>query len=226
MVLVHGGTYWMGSMVGDVDERPVHAVVLDPFFIDTREVTNDEFAEFVQATSYAPEGQWAQYAVRGRENCPVTAVTWNDAVAFAAWADKRLPTEAEWEIAARGGLEGSLYPNGDSLTPDEANFDNVFGDERTGTIPVGSKLPNGYGLYDTAGNVWEWCSDFYAPDAYARLPKYNPRGPEHGSSRVVRGGSWNERATSCRVSNRLAMTPSLIGPVFGFRCARSAYPSP
>jgi formylglycine-generating enzyme required for sulfatase activity len=220
MVLVRGGTYSIGSETGDPDERPVHEVVLDPFYIDRYEETNREYARFVAETGYRAEGQWQRYAGAGRERHPVTAVTWNDAVAYAKWAGKRLPTEAEWEVAARGGLEGKDYPNGDELGPDDATF-GVLDGFKTSSTPVGSHRPNPYGLYDVAGNVWEWCSDYYAADAYSRSARYNPQGPARGAARVARGGSWYETVSELRVSNRHGWTPTLIGHVFGFRCAKS-----
>ena len=221
MVLVPGGRYRIGSEDGDADERPAREVLLDPFFIDTHEVTNAEFARFVEATGYATEGSWRQHAGRGRERHPVTAVTWNDARAYAEWAGKRLPTEAEWEVAARGGLAGKPFPNGDSLEG-SAVFGEIFeGTESTKTAPVGSLASNGYGLYDMAGNVAEWCADYYARDAYARADELNPHGPARGAARVVRGGSWNDLAEEIRVANRVEMTPTIIGHVFGFRCAKS-----
>lgn len=225
MVLVHGGTYRIGSDSGELDEAPAHTAVLDPFFIDVREVTNEEFARFVSESGYVAEGQWRTYAGAGRERHPVASVTWNDASAYAAWAGKRLPTEHEWEAAARGGLEGALFPNGDTLSADDATYDFVV-DELIRTTPAGSKAANGFGIHDTAGNVWEWCSDWYASDAYRRVPPNNPPGPDRGAARVMRGGSWNERAVSCRVSNRLEMTPTIIGFVFGFRCAKTPESTP
>lgn len=221
MVLVPGGDYTIGAAGGDPDEGPAHRVRLDPFYLDAREVTNAGFARFVEATGYRAEGDWQAFARPGRELHPVVSVTWNDAAAYAAWAGKRLPTEAEWEVAARGGLDGKPYPNGDELLAEDATFN--VDDDGSGarTTPAGSHRPNGYGLYDMAGNVWEWCADFYAEDGYARSVTENPRGPERGSSRVMRGGAWNGRPADLRVSNRLGMTPTLLGPVFGFRCAKS-----
>lgn len=220
MVLVRGGSYTIGSDSGERDEAPEHVAVLDPFYIDVCEVTNAEFARFVSETGYVAEGQWATYAGKGRDRHPVASVTWSDASAYAAWAGKRLPTEHEWEAAARGGLQGALFPNGDTLSATDATYDFVV-DETIRTTPVGEKPANGYGVHDMAGNVWEWCSDWYASDAYRRVPPNDPRGPERGAARVMRGGSWNERSISCRVSNRLEMTPSIIGFVFGFRCAKT-----
>jgi formylglycine-generating enzyme required for sulfatase activity len=220
MVLVPGGRYRIGSEQGDRDEQPVRELLLDPFYIDTHEVTNAEFARFVEETGYESEGFWRQYAGRGRERHPVTAVTWNDASAYAKWAGKRLPTEVEWEAAARGGLAEKRYPNGDALEG-SAVFGQIFAGDDTKTAPVGSLAPNGYGLYDTAGNVWEWCADYYAADAYERADELDPAGPERGAARVARGGSWNDREAELRVSNRLEMTPTIIGHIFGFRCAKS-----
>lgn len=220
MALVRGGTYAVGSDSGERDEAPAHAAVLDPFYIDVNEVTNAEFSRFVSETGYIAEGQWKTYAGKDRDRHPVASVTWNDASAYAKWAGKRLPTEHEWEAAARGGEVGLPFPNGNALTAGDATYDFVT-DETIRTTPVGTKPANGYGLHDMAGNVWEWCSDWYASDAYRRLTPNNPAGPERGAARVMRGGSWNERSVSCRVSNRLEMTPTIIGFVFGFRCAKT-----
>jgi formylglycine-generating enzyme len=183
MVLVPGGDYTIGSADGDPDEQPVHHVRLDPFYLDTREVTNGEFARFVETTGYRAEGDWQTFARAGEEQHPVVSVTWNDAVAYAAWAGKRLPTEAEWEVAARGGLEGEPFPNGGEILPGDATFNVEDDGSGARTTPVGSHRPNGYGLYDMAGNVWEWCADVYVEDAYARAATDNPHGPERGSSR-------------------------------------------
>lgn len=220
MVLVRGGYFTIGSDRGDPDEAPVHRVGVDGFYIDAREVTNAEFERFVAATGYDAEGEWERFDRPGRESHPVLSVTWNDATAYAGWAGKRLPTEAEWEVAARGGIEDGDYPNGETVSPDEATYGSLYA-SFPATTPVGSRHPNGYGIYDMAGNAWEWCADYYAADAYARSAELNPRGPERGVSRVLRGGSWNDRAVTLRVANRLEMTPTIIGPVFGFRCAKT-----
>jgi formylglycine-generating enzyme required for sulfatase activity len=274
MVWIPGGEFSMGAaespdmnMVGmqaTTDSRPVHRVYVDGFWMDTTEVTNEQFAKFVEATRYVtiaertpraedfpgapPENlvagavvfsppahpvplndhfQWWSYVkhadwrhpegpksnLKGREQYPVVQVAYDDAVAFATWAGKRLPTEAEWEFAARGGLSGKLYAWGDEFTPGGhvmANtFQGHFPDKDTGEDgyeglgPVAKFDRNGYGLYDVAGNVWEWTSDWYRPDYYAQLASTgvvarNPRGPDTPydpsepteKKRVHRGGSF------------------------------------
>ena len=152
-------------------------------------------------------------------------MTWNDATAYAKWAGKRLPTEGEREYAARGGLVGKRYPWGDEITHDDANYAGTGGKDKWegwpngGTAPVGSFVANGYGLYDMAGNVWEWCQDWYGSDYYSKSPAKNPPGPGTGSYRVLRGGSWNLSSNSLRVAYRYNYTPTdrnLTG--LGFRC--------
>jgi sulfatase modifying factor 1 len=169
-----------------------------------------------------------------REDHPVVHVTWNDAQAFAAWADKRLPTEAEWEYAARGGLNGARFPWGDELLPQGEWQCNIWqGDfptlntEEDGfltTAPVESFLPNGYGLYQMAGNVWEWCADWFDSRYYSATSVEDPKGPRSGVARVIRGGSYLCHYSYCnryRVAARSANTPDSATANMGFRCARS-----
>lgn len=213
MVLIPAGEFQMGSKNGNSSEKPVHTVYLDAFYMDKYPVTNALYKKFMEANGYkAPE-----YGINSNfdvPDMPVVGISWEDAGAYAKWAEKRLPTEAEWEKAARGGLEGREYPWGDNITKKDANYGNKL---RTTSL-VGSYDPNGYGLYDIAGNVCEWCVDWYDSDYYSNSPKSNPKGPSSGDVRVLRGGSWNFNPSYLRVSYRLYFTPTSRNLTFGFRC--------
>ena len=260
MALIPAGVFRMGSRDKAPDEAPVHEVSLGAFWIDTHEVTVAAFAAFVAATGYRTEaerfgwsgvfdvarGEWTRAdgadwrhpdgpASAAAPEEPVTQVSWNDAVAFARWGGKRLPTEAEWEYAARGGLAGRTYAWGDELRPGGRVMANwwqgVFPTRDTGEdgyrgrAPVGRFPPNGYGLYDVIGNVWEWCADWYDAAYYRRSPARDPRGPETGTERVMRGGSWMCSENFCsnyRVASRSHATPDSGLDNLGFRCARDA----
>ncbi|MCU1642531.1 MAG: serine/threonine protein phosphatase [Nocardia sp.] len=178
-----------------------------------------------------PEGPGSELGARGDH--PVVHVSWNDAQAYSAWAGKRLPTEAEWECAARGGLAGARYPWGDELDPDGEYRCNIWrgsfpgkntaADGYRGTAPVNAFAPNGFGLYNTCGNVWEWCGDWWTT-SHGAGQLIDPRGPETGSNRVIRGGSHMCHDSYCfryRVSARSANTPDAASGHTGFRCARS-----
>ena len=239
MVLVPAGPFEMGSATGGEFERPVHTVTLENFWIDQSPVTNAEFATFVDSTGWITSAEragsawgyrdghfaevaglcWRAYATQERQDHPVILVSWEDAASFAAWAGKRLPTEAEWEKAARGGIEGTLYPWGsEEPTPSDAIFARAPADFPP-TSPKRNHIPNGYGLYDMVGNVWQWCSDWYSGDYYEQSPRHNPTGPTSGTLRVRRGASWNIIQTfRLRCANRGAVRPDTAVPNTGFRC--------
>lgn len=242
LVPIPGGVFQMGSCNAGEFERPAHKVRILPFFMQSRAVTNLEFSRFVSATGYQTDAQrrraawgysdgsyqeveglnWTAYA-NGRSNHPVVLVSWNDANAYALWSGQRLPTEAEWEFAARGGLSDATYPWGDE-PPDgkRCNFGNTP-DELPSTTEVGSFAPNAYGLFDMVGNVWQWCSDWYGPEFYSTSPYLSPRGPESGILKIRRGGAWNViQPFRLRNANRGAVRPETTAPNIGFRCAKSA----
>ena len=243
MVLIPAGEFQMGSNFNP-DERPIHSVYIDAFYMDEYEVTNAEYAAFLNAKGKHTESDktWLHIgsaparieyvagvyrAKEGYENHPVTYVSWYGAVAYAAWAGKRLPTEAEWEKAARGNLSGLTYPWGNTIDSSKANYDRHIGD----TTAVGKYTANGYGLYDMAGNVWEWCLDGYDSGFYAVSPSQNPLSGANSirwildnytgvsSIRVLRGGSWHNTAQNVRVAARFT-APTTPNCCSGFRCVR------
>ena len=245
MVLIPAGEFQMGSNDGDNDEKPVHTVYVDAFYMDKYEVTNAQYKRFVDANpewrkdrinkrfhngSYLKLWNGNNYPA-GEADHPVVDVSWYAAMAYAEWAGKRLPTEAEWEKAARGGLKGQKYPWGNAIDANKANYGRNVGD----TTPVGSYAANGYGLYDMAGNVWEWCLDEYDKSFYSGSPVRNPIAGADitdviqnytnvKSSRILRGGSWYGTLQIVRVANRFNNTPSYTLFNFGFRCARAVSP--
>ncbi len=249
-VLIPAGDFEMGSNDSDAhhNEKPVHTVYLDAFYMDKYEVTVGQYKAFVQATGHrAPDwNRVAEYSPT--DQYPIIYVSWHDAMAYAKWAGKRLPTEAEWEKAARGCLIGAKYPWGDAPPNGRrCNFaDKNFpgGDENADdgyeyTAPVGSFPANGYGLHDMAGNVYEWCLDEYQADFYSSSLLRNPIAGANSVtkainnfkdnnltnvSRVLRGGSWNYSARYVRVANRDWGTPTEADSDLGFRCARSVTP--
>lgn len=203
MVLIPAGEFEMGSNDGEDDEKPVHTVYLDAFYMDKHEVTNEQYKKFMDATKYKAPRYWYLPNFCA-PNHPVVGISWDDANEYCRWAGKRLPTEAQWEKAARGGLGGRKYPWGDEITHNNANYWGTGGkDKWEHTSPVGSFAPNGHGLYDMAGNVWEWCADWYDGNYYVNSSKLNPMGPSSGSSRVLRGASWgNDDPFHIRVFSR------------------------
>ncbi len=229
MALIPAGKFTMGSENGESDEQPTHAVFLDAFYMDVYEVTNARYQACVEAgvcqapvlTSSKTHSDYygnAQYA-----NYPLIYVEWQMANTYCAWRGARLPTEAEWEKAARGGLEGKDYPWGDGMDCSKANGENCIGD----TSEVGSYPANGYGLYDMAGNVWEWVADWYADDFYSNKEAIfdNPLGAQSGQYRVLRGGSWLDNWSSLRMAFRYGPYPGIWYIIHvGFRCGVSPTP--
>ena len=262
MVLLKGGTFLMGTNDGQKAEGPVHEVTVSAFYMDKNDVTIADFREFVQATGYKTNGEargradvfdtqsgkWGEVSGANWQfpegpdkpaalpDEPVVRVSAADAEAYATWAKKRLPTEAEWEYAARGGVAQKKYWWGDETKPKGPWLANTWqGDfpvKNTGDdgyirrSPVGKFAPNRFGLYDMAGNVWQWCSDKYSPNYYAESPKTNPKGPTPKPmlyQNVLRGGSWMCSISYChnfRVAARGHFDYRGVSNNTGFRCAR------
>jgi len=261
MVRIPGGTYAMGTDHGMPFEGPVHRVTVHGFWMDRCEVTNREFARFVAATGHGTESEkqgWSGVfdttahewrpvkgadwrhpegpvsSIDGRQDEPVVHVSWDDAVAYARWAGKRLPTEAEFEWAARGGRSGAEYAWGDTLRPGGRDMANTWQgefpahDEGTDgyrrVAPVGRFPPNGYGLFDIAGNVWEWTSDWFSQDYFQTARgAVDPTGPATGTEKAIRGGSWLCAGNYCagyRVAARQHSPRDSGLNNVGFRCVR------
>jgi formylglycine-generating enzyme required for sulfatase activity len=227
MVSIPSGCFDMGDAFAEgwADELPVHNVCLSPFEMDIHEITNAEYAECVTAGGCtAPKfsnsySRGTYYGDPVYDNYPVIWLWWDDVVDYCTWAGKRLPTEAEWEYAARGGLAGKRYPWGDTISSTDANYDFNVGD----TSPVESEpyAANGYGLFDMAGNVWEWVADWFNENYYSVSPTNDPTGPASGIAYVRRGGSWDHSAFGLRVANRCDFCHAdRHGNNLGGRCAR------
>lgn len=221
MVLVPKGNFIMGSDEGLPAEQPKHQVGLDEYWIYQREVSNEQFLRFVEATGYEAQGNWRSYAMEaGRLNHPVINVTWNDAAAYCKWAGGRLPTEAEWEKAARG-TDGRTYPWGNEWNPQLCNWaDGGKIDGFGRSAPVESFIV-GYSPYyavNMVGNVWEWCADWFDPQYYRNSPRANPQGPNKTSSRAVRGGGFDFNMRGFpRCSVRAGAPPTEADAARGFR---------
>ncbi len=219
MILIPSGEFIMGDDDGAFDEQPQRNVLLNAYWIDQFPVTNADYKAFVDATGHRHPPHWtnATYALDKKDH-PVTNVNWKDAQAYAQWAGKRLPTEAEWEKASRGTV-GQMYPWGDPFRKDNVNSSGDY----DGTTPVdqfvGGVSP--YGVMDMAGNVMEWCQDWYFDDYYKAAPADNPSGPEGGQYRVVRGGFYNENRAGVRCAQRHYVPPETMQYHIGFRCAKT-----
>lgn len=226
MVKIPAGTFWMGidTLQGLEDERPRHKVWLDDFWMDLYEVTVGRYAGFLAATGRTPPAFWETVTPAIHSDRPVIGVDWEDADAYCRWAGKRLPTEAEWEKAARGTDE-RWYPWGNQTpTPQFANY--ALGARFSysqALMPVGhyEKGKSPYGIYDLAGNVWEWVQDWYDGTYYEHSPERNPTGPDGGQFKVLRGGSWSELPKYLLTYGRFKLPPNTRNSYIGFRCARS-----
>ena len=199
------------------DDRPAHKVRLDAYWMDSTEVTHAAYAEFLAATGHRAPYHWLDGKMPKRlASHPVYNVEWADAQSFCHWKGKRLPTEAEWERAARGGLEEAKYPWGDEAPArDKARYSTP-----KGTQPVGGHPANDYGLHDMAGSVAEWCQDWFERTYYSTSPAENPQGPSEGMYRIIRGGAWSDGPARITVFFRNWVRPNQRTPNLGFRCVR------
>lgn len=231
MVVIHGGDFFRGSIDGNRDEMPRHKITLSSYAIDTHPVTNEQFVRFLEAmggekdTNHNDIIRMRDSRIKrsagklviesGYSKHPVVGVTWYGTVAYAKWVGKRLPTEVEWEIAASGGEECALFPTGDDIEKSQANF---FSSDTTAVM---SYAPNNLGLYDMAGNVYEWVHDWYGYNYYEQSVQepYNPQGPIQGVYRVLRGGCWKSLKEDLRCSRRHRNNPGTVNGTYGFRCA-------
>jgi len=231
MVLIPAGEFWMGSAegTGNPDERPRRRVRLDAYCLDAHEATNEDYERLDPA--HAKTRDW----ISDRDLSPVVRVSWDDASRLCSSLGKRLPTEAEWERAARGGREGQTYAWGDAPPGGaDANYcdfnceqkwrDPTANDGNRYTSTVGSYVANPYGLYDMAGNVWEWVGDWYSSHPEAGSKLRNPSGPARGTERVSRGGSWASEAADLRSAARSHARPVTRLEGMGFRCAQAPLP--
>jgi formylglycine-generating enzyme required for sulfatase activity len=221
-VTVPAGAFLMGSETGQDDERPAHRVHVDAFEMAVYPVTRGEYARFVEASGHQAPRDWNEPAFAGDDR-PVVGVSWHDAVAYCAWCTgrgdpRRLPSEAEWERAARGTMEGAAFPWGDTIPswiPDGGRG------PLAGPWPVDLGPPTAFGLFGIAANVHEWCADWHDSLYYAVSPDRNPRGPASGARRVSRGGSWRHAVTISRCAARSRIDPSFRYTDYGFRTVRS-----
>ena len=250
MAMIPAGEFDMGSndIESSIDEKPIHSVYIDAFYMDKHPVTNAQYKEFVDANPQWRIHRWlnnfrkyrdSDYLKNwfrgnyptGKDDHPVIWVSWYAAMAYAQWVSKRLPTEAEWEKAARGGLTGQKYPWGNIIDRRWANFDKRVAEP----TPIGKYPPNGYGLHDMAGNVSEWCLDEWNENFYKFSESHNPvlgdsiesiieNVTKSKTPRVVRGGSWYSSEQEARVSNRDCLAPWKTTSLIGFRCVQSVAP--
>ena len=235
LVRIPAGWFLMGCDTGQDNEKPVHRVWIDEFLIAARQVTNSDYGGFLRATASPAPPFWSEPAFNHPQQ-PVVGVSWHEAIHYCEWLSAssgavtagknfRLPTEAEWERAARGGREGAQFPWGDEPPQSLPGYADRCADRsywKTGPEPVGRANPNPYGLFNMCDNVHEWCSDWYAPDYYAMSPERNPCGPETGTRRASRGGSWRHHIKMSRCAARSSIPPEFEYADYGFRVAFDA----
>jgi formylglycine-generating enzyme len=230
LVRIPAGWFLMGCDAGQDNEKPVHRVWVDEFLLAAHQVTNADYGRFLRDTASPspPPPFWSDPAFNHPEQ-PVVGVSWFEAIRYCEWLGAstgrkfRLPTEAEWERAARGGCEGSLFPWGDAPPQSLASYpDRCAGRWQTGPELVGRAESNAYGLYNMCDNVHEWCSDWCAADYYGASPERNPRGPEIGERRASRGGSWRHHVKISRCAARSSIPPEFKYADYGFRVACDA----
>lgn len=225
MVFIAAGPFVRGTKMGGYDEQPERSIFLDAFSIDRFEVTNHQYGTFVTVTGHrkaAPPSRYAKNLSRMRGiNQPATYVSWEDASDYCRWEGKRLPTEAEWEKAMRG-VDGRLWPWGNEPDPLASNWGSAK-DGFEATAPVGffRRDVSPFGVADGGGNVMEWVADWYGEDAYRDPVGQNPKGPDHGVFRVLRGGGYTTQGTDIRITSRSRMVPDFRDETIGFRCAIS-----
>jgi len=221
-MIIPEGEFLMGCEIGQENERPVHRVWLERFALGKFAVTRAQYREFLESTGEPPPRFWSEPMFADPAK-PVVGVTWFEAVAYCEWLGKqtgqpfRLPTEAEWERAARGGRDGALYPWGDE--PPSARP--LIGCDPTtgGPAQVGINEPNDYGLFDMSEGVHEWCADYYDYNYYCYSPERNPQGAASGERRASRGGSWRHQIKFARCAARSSLPPSFKYSDYGFRVA-------
>jgi formylglycine-generating enzyme len=224
--LVPAGSFLMGCETGQDEEKPVHRVRVDAFEMAVIQVRNQDFALFLQATGHPAPPHWNDPDFNCPEQ-PVVAVSWFEATKYCGWLSGvtgrryRLPTEAEWERAARGGAEGRLYPWGDEPPQSWPEYQRRWGGQVKGPLAAGRGSPNAYGLFDVSENVHEWCVDWFSREFYSRSPECNPQGPETGERRASRGGSWRHHVKVSRCAARSSIPPPFQYADYGFRLVRS-----
>jgi formylglycine-generating enzyme len=223
MVRVPEGWFRMGCEIGRDDEKPVHRVWIAAFELGAYQVTNGEYACYLAATRHLEPPRWNDPNFNS-PNLPVVAVSWHEAMQYCDWLTKlagtsfRLPSEAEWERAARGGIEGALYSWGNDLPEQMPNYATRW---KNAPEPVGLYPPNAYGFYNMGDNVHEWCADWYSASYYGGSPERNPQGPADGTRRASRGGSWRHQIKVSRTAARSSIPPEFKYTDYGFRIARS-----